>query len=596
MNNNDIIRILFVSDDISRFDVYKNQAKEAINEFNGFGFPPVSFEFINSAHGAFFYGGLCSKLKELWDNCANVRVIFDSQVIKNDKKYGETVRSLILEYPEVNFFFQEPEGTDNQQTVTDWIFPKTHYEEEEKKEGEKELENKYINFPDYQIPILQEIFEEAINVIDGNIKYEDSCLKDIKFVRRKGMSDMENVVVFKSDLQKYLAKMSVDFTFHDASKIFLLLMKDNLFDASNLRNAILQWRQAEMHTKCNYENTIYSRSNYLAHVVEEEGNQCYFNSYVAFANGYRVLPICSAHLLKSVGKSKKQLIIRDYDLQFKDEIPDPSSEVNEIDKIRGYKFSSEGIGSLIDDSNKYWDAADFSKDNCVFFITYGQDGICVNDNLTKPTIEKNKLSAPGTYKPVIGIYQSHHHIPPLKERKQAIFEDTTIELSREKHLHGVPLDLYDKAECLLNRAIRYYNSEQYIYSAVLSNEALLTLNCFHTSLSLKAYHIHSISENAIALNVIGGDERLLAEDASLRCRYIRQDIERLISVNKDTSNRDNVLNQIFSDCRIFCKDKEHFMAEDVFISEMAHINDGGSTARFLREGCEFITRIFRKHS
>lgn len=588
MNNNDIIRILFVSDKISRFDDYKNQTGKSIREFNEYGFPPVSYEFVDSAYEVNSYGGLLSKLKEIGALCTNVRVVFDSQIRKN-KKYGEIVRSLILEYPEVNFFFLHILDADEQEKLPsekDWIFPPTIYEKK----------NKYISFPSCEKGTLDNILIDSIKVIKGEIQYEDSSLSKISFFHRKTMSDVENVVVFKSALQKYLVKQSVDYSFHDASNIMLLLMKDNLFDASNLRTAILQWRQAEMHTKCNYQNTINSRSNYFAHVVEEEGNQCYYNSYVAFANGYRVLPIYSAHLLKEAKKIKKQLIIRDYDLQFKDEISDPSSEENEIDKIRGYKFSSEGIKSLIDEKNTYWDVNDFSQDNFVYFISYGQGGICINDSAAKPEIQKNTLFAPGIYKPVIGIYQSHQYIPPLEDRRQALFEEASIDLSREQHLHGVPLDLYDKAECILNRAAYYYKNGQYIYSAVLSNEALLLLNCFHTSLSLKAYHIHSISENAIALNVIGGDEYLLAEEARLRCGYIRQDIERLISVNNNTSNKDNVLNQIFSDCRIFCKDKEHFMAEDVFISEMAHINDGGSTVELLREGYELITRLFRKHS
>jgi len=581
MNNNDIIRVLFVSDDEGRFNTYIENNQQYIKEFNDVGFPPVSHLFISISNGISSDGGLYAKLKELASNTINTHVIIDSNVIRENNEYGKVIQSLILEYPEVNFFFQTSmeRGCQNKlESVADWLFPKTNYEKEAKKK-------KLIYFPDKNYSMLERLYKECEKVLDNEIKYEASLLQNIKFYKRKESSDIDNLVVFKADLQKYLAKQSVDFTFHDASDIYLLLLKDNLFDASNLRNAIIQWRQAEMHTKCNYKMTLNSRSHYLAHVVEEERNQCYYNSYMSFANGYRVLPIFSARLLKSVKLTNKQLIIRDYDLQFKDEISNPNLEGgNEIDFIRGYQIFDGGkITTTINTDNEYWDSTDYSKENIVFFITYGQDGIKIKNTALKPEINDNTLFAPGQYKPVIGIYYTHNNITPLKERKKATIENSRIFLKREKHLHGVPLDLYDIADSLLDRAIDYYKREKFIYAAVLSQEALLILNCFHMTLSLKAYHIHSISENAIALNVIGGKEMFLAEDASMRCKYIRQDINRLIALDKDSSNKDNILNQIFTDCRLFCKEKEHFLAEEVFIRELAHINDGQSIITLVKK-------------
>jgi len=582
MNNNNIIRVLFVSDDENRFIDYVNTNQPYINEFNEGGFPPVSHLFISICKGIHSDGGLYAKLKELASNNINTHVIIDSNVIQNNEygEYGKIVQSLILEYPEVNFFFQasmEQGCHDKLKSVADWLFPKTIYEQKKNK-------NTFIYFPDKNVSELESLNKTCEEVIEKAIKKEKeieceaSLLQNITFFKRNEWSDIDNLVVFKADLQKWLAKKSVDFTFHDASDIYLLLLKDNLFDASNLRNAIIQWRQAELHTKCNYKMTLNSRSHYLAHVVEEERYQCYYNSYISYANGYRVLPIISARLLKSVKSTNKQLIIRDYDLQFKDEISNSRSEEgNEIDYIRGYKIFDDGkIITKINTDNEYWDSTDYSKENIVYFITYGQDGIKIKDTSVKPEINDNTLFAPGQYKPVTGIYYSQKNITPLKERKEDTIEDLKIYLEREKHLHGVPLDLYDIADSLLDRAIDYYKSEKFIYAAVLSQEALLILNCFHMTLSFKAYHIHSISENAIALNAIGGKELFLAEDARMRCKYIRRDIDRLITAYKDRSNKDNILNQIYTDCRLFCKEKEHFEAEDVFISEMAHINEGFS--------------------
>ena len=174
-----------------------------------------------------------------------------------------------------------------------------------------------------------------------------------------------------------------------------------------------------------------------------------------------------------------------------------------------------------------------------------------------------------------------------------------IDTSRENHDHGVPLDVYDLVKSMLERSRKYYENQNYIKAAVISSEVIELLNGFHEALMLQAYHILAISENAIAMNTIGGDERLLKEDTMFRIKKIEQETDRILSRSKDEGQtlidrkefQYNVLNQIFSDCRKTCKEKEHFKAEDCFISAMAHVNEGFTLRELIMDFEAFIKRI-----
>ena len=78
------------------------------------------------------------------------------------------------------------------------------------------------------------------------------------------------------------------------------------------------------------------------------------------------------------------------------------------------------------------------------------------------------------------------------------------------------------------------------------------------------------------MNTIGGNEEDLSLDANFRISKIASEVERLMdrAGNYRRKYRYNVLNQIFSDCRAFCKEKKHFESENRFISAIAHINEG----------------------
>lgn len=197
----------------------------------------------------------------------------------------------------------------------------------------------------------------------------------------------------------------------------------------------------------------------------------------------------------------------------------------------------------------------------------------------------------GISKPVSGIYLPFHGCDLIRDRyshiritsESAFIEPSDskeqawkIETGREHHAHGVPLDIYDIVKNMIGRAKYYYNSGNYIRSAIVANEVIEVLNGFHEAMMLQAYHVLAVSENAIAMDTIGGCEYDLIRDAAFRIEKIECEVERLMSRSKENrlELKYNVLNQIYSDCRNFCKEKEHFGAEECFLNAMGHLNEG----------------------
>lgn len=105
----------------------------------------------------------------------------------------------------------------------------------------------------------------------------------------------------------------------------ILEQNNNLFDASNLRYYLKTKLYKKLKVENNFSKIQDSRKGNLALAIDEEKSQSLFNAYVLYANGYRVLPINTARELiainNEVGNDENpiKLIIRDYDLQFKDE-------------------------------------------------------------------------------------------------------------------------------------------------------------------------------------------------------------------------------------------------------------------------------------
>ena len=188
------------------------------------------------------------------------------------------------------------------------------------------------------------------------------------------------------------------------------------------------------------------------------------------------------------------------------------------------------------------------------------------------------------------IIDSHEQNSPLKYRMKNnerpddyvwLHQIYSIKTGREDHDHGVPLNVYDMVKEMVDRAKQYYEEKKYTRAAIIAWEAIEVMNGFHEALTLKAYHIYALSDNAIAMNVLGGKDEELTEDTQFRADRIRSDINRLLYRHKENEERrkfaKNVLSQIFNDCRAFCKQKEHYGSEGVFISAIGHLNNSDPT-------------------
>lgn len=403
--------------------------------------------------------------------------------------------------------------------------------------------------------------------------------------------------------------------------------RSNLFDGSNLRYLLKSEEYARLEvSKQNFKRIQEARASSLVICVEEERTQNRFNSYAAYANGYRTLPIESAEELKWFNKSnyisKVSFILRDYDLQFYDaheedqtlKPADCSTGENLVDYIRGAKNlnnlndNEQGNWTILEDNdnNHFWNNL---KDKCRIFVSKGVRHMDVITKLSRyqdnrkdeeadlGKFEQNRKDwqyVRGFIKPVSGIYSSFQKIDLIKVQyennvswkwnrsdKRDKKDDYLIRTQRASmDGHGAPLDIYELTKSMVDRAKRYYNDGKYVIAAVVSWEAIEILNGFHQSLMLKAYHIHAISENAICMNILGGKEKWLREDTVLRIEKIKADVARILAADKD-GLQVNILNQIFSDCRNFCREKEHFDSESEFLGAMARLNEGG-----------FLTKLF----
>ena len=455
-------------------------------------------------------------------------------------------------------------------------------------------------------------------------------LFDETYVKAKS-SDLEidfSLFLFSKNLSLSKQKLEKNYHFFDANShdafVALTNQRSNLFDGSNLRFCLKCYLydsilNVERH---NFLRVQSSRSEHLAVCVEEECNQNRFNSFALYANGFRVWPVMSARELKAFNEmhgKDLELIVRDYDLQFSDADEEKHSELkiegkedgeNLIDYIRGAKYL---------DDKKVWislctkivDAGQNAPENFFWnkmtnvprlfvskgvdhleFIT-GERNFLQKRKGVEPELSQNNLfvnnvadqQLRGMYKPVTGIYYSFQNFELIKDQYDASVcwesenqNDYYLKTSRKEHHHGVPLDIYDLTKEMINRARKYHRNGKYVFSAMVAQEVIEILNGFHESLMLKAYHIYVVSENAICMNLLGGNEEWLKNDAYFRVNKTQQELKRMLAKPYENQDRKglhaNILNQIFSDCRQFCKKKEHFKSETVFIGAMGHLNEG----------------------
>lgn len=390
---------------------------------------------------------------------------------------------------------------------------------------------------------------------------------------------------------------------------------DNTFDASNLRYAIKyrKYLGLKVDHNRNFMRMQESRKHNFAICIDEDSRQTFLNSYILYANGFRVLPVTTRQELALINKpgflKGNGLVMRDFDLQFEDE------DGESVDEILGYKYCTasdlESIRKRGTDAaahykphwndlttvfegreNRYWSNIQGSIDRFpIYFATTGplHSRVLAQDHGGKARIENGgrRLVMPGLYIPVSGIYSPFHAIREIRRayagtRYHVGQSDYKIDTARMDHDQSTPLDIYWMVNKMIRRAERYYEERQFILAALVSGEALEIMNGFHHRMMVRAYSIQAKSENAIVMDVIGSNEQLLARDTRFRVVKIQEDIARLYHGFEERRSSRNVLNRIFSDCRLTCKDYEHFASEDVFISAMGHLNEGFSLGKLLQ--------------
>lgn len=634
-----VYSILYFTNNYKKYtDFRDSDCKQAITFAYNSGTQVLILDSFDSNSGSplpFFTSlrDLANYLDAYRDNLSDLIVVMDCQLARRSAK--KSLQAILIEYPDVKFLFDE----DPQWVIfnqNDISAPLQEKSIEECYDCLKEIEQctdkgvvkqEFKDLLELDTPDYWSLLRQLISSTDPKI--EDA-------VRR-----------VRKELIRQIAMQSVIFDFLKIPQkdIYFVLnlvhSQDNLFDASNIRYAIKQWKYAELdvHSR-NFLLIQDSRRDNLAISVEEEKSQNRFNSYCLFANGFRVWPVTSARELLKVNSEAKRInpsiIVRDYDLQFFDSSCVTSGDSREaIKEIRGFRDYLDGTWETHAFTSSCWSSfyenfreEDNSSDSfsalsnasivsvsyeelvsCpIYFVSKGTWNVSIlhpgsfivqeHNRLLRIShyytdINGNCLCLPGLTKPISGIYAPFSCIPEIRKRLKAIKTSTTdyLDTSREGHSHGTSLDIYANVKSLIRRAEEYYNNKKYVHAAILSNEAIEYLNGFHEALLLKAYQVLAISENAIAMDTVGGDESYLKEDTLFRINKIELEIDRILrrSSEEGKSHEDrrefkyNILNQIFSDCRQFCKDKERFSAEDCFISAMAHENEGFTPRDIINE-------------
>lgn len=494
---------------------------------------------------------------------------------------------------------------------------------------------RYGSFTDYK-----EIFKQLIlSFPECNIFFQDSLNNNDDWVKTlfKVESECQKVADTQREVDQrcILARKQIISEFHRIPSSFTgkeiltkILSHDNIYDISNLKACVKAYKFELLNIVDNFSKISKYRATHPAISIDEESSMSIHIAYCLHASGYRTLPISSFFEFKNaipLFYSPNLLVLRDFDLQFSDapknkDVPykyntnldkkdETQLDIYDVDLIRGFKRikkpSSEGY-SWIDlrSSNSSLTAVDENpiphycwdmeaENGKIYCISQGNDGLEIDCTTSSWIIKEDTLKAPGITKPLNGVFHSLRSskivadvIASTRLDPKTDEHNYKPQKQRIKNQHSLPLDLYNIARPLINRAIDYYNSKQFYLASVLAQDAIEIINCFHVGLTLEAYLLHAKSENAIAMNMLGCNEEKLAKDCEIRIEIIKYDIYRL--VNNSTQNPKNVLNQIFSDCRQYCHEKEHFQSEEVFIDAMAKLNDGGPCPLFKKFKSLFV--------
>ena len=364
----------------------------------------------------------------------------------------------------------------------------------------------------------------------------------------------------------------------------------------------------------------------------------------------RMLLALNSEPLKKMPQTTLKIIVRDFDLQFPDaskrldydemsntyknviywddawrviikeeevDITPFGSDGKMIDSIRNYRFKencSDSWKITPNTQNPFWAWAEekeikeekekIVKAPMLYVVTNGHDKLHISHkkyDKWKINCKDKWLEVRGLEKPVSGLY--YPFFTKFKDVDgnfvvKEHFEGTRygikdkekygINKKRKDHHHGVPIGIYDTVCEMLHRAEQYNKNKRYVKAAIVAQEAIELLNGFHYQMMIKAYHLKFLAENNIAMNIIGANERQLVLDAEQRVEIMKNDIHRIVyPLNKGESNKfikdfvtlirrrkkeHELLGHIFSDCRDTCRDNEYFDVESVFIREMAHLD------------------------
>lgn len=400
------------------------------------------------------------------------------------------------------------------------------------------------------------------------------------------------------------------------------------------------------------------RCHSMAVVIDDEPTQSRFNGFALFVSGYRVIPVHTARMLAVLNSciefwnelQTPKIIVRDFDLQFPDvkehedyngskfkgvpeivgnaveiKIPQNVKEVvisekkkteagslennhfkEMIDYVRNYRYDKKNGWILSDEMNTIFWGAKLKKIK-TYVVTNGHDLMDVKPTkYEKWKKHKNEwLQVCGILKPVSGLYhpffsqfkdENNKHVieKHFKLTRYIQYKDRDsackyeIIKKRKDSNHGVPIDIYDTIKEMQQRAEEYYEKGKFIKSAVLAQEIIELLNGFHYQMMIRAYELKVKAENAISMDIIGADEKQLVLDAMKRIKIIKEDVHRMVfplykgekNLLKDIElqyerrrKEHQILAHIFSDCRATCRENEYFEVESVFIREMAHLDE-----------------------
>lgn len=351
---------------------------------------------------------------------------------------------------------------------------------------------------------------------------------------------------------------------------------NNYFDGTNLRAIVRNQFYEDRAFHYNFKQKQTFRQTHSTICIDCEQQQSLDNSYACYVAGYRSIPISTFALLDIIMNDKlidSNYYVREFDLQFSD------ADDKNIDKIRGCKYDTDNKKWIVTDSLNYW------GNKKTIFLTNNYDALSfqplkIEQNyFSLPIPESKEFVVSGFPKPVTGIYNWTNKV--FNDLQYGFFVDNKRpDLSRVGRRHFHALDMYDIGTNMLNRSIKYYREGRFVFSALLATEAIELLNCFYSQLTLQLFYWKAKAENAIAVSILGGNEKDLVNDCILRIKTTKNDIKTLLIPYKDNDKSNNkatnVLNQIFSDCRNYCKEKEHFESEDVFLEAMAELNEGVS--------------------